>query len=790
MLVEIARQRNNLPVRFLSPLSIPTLGELQGRNGIGKSLTIKLLELLTGHQPWQGEEEAWRTLRDRLGPTSVTVSGLRNGQTIEWDLNPDAWPERPPLQVSVLGVSTTGGPIGVEARVVGIPVTLEQVRRTLEVHRLVGDETLEDSVAARIGHMETQAANEAELVRNRATDVRQVLAEATKALEPLSGRRERVLREKIDELRKRREGLGAQAEKDTRRAERLRQLEARDRTLGRIAELQSSTAAEKVGEELTRINQDLTAARRELDRRFDAAVADAQLRGKIEEAREEVERAHALLTRAVEDARHHAVEAGLGENAEGLEPDTVAELHENVSEEIRRLHETFATQDAVPLVRRTATTVKRALTRADPQSVLNHPIAVIHDGEVTGLELSAGIDAELARLDQAARHPSSEQIEQVISAASNRLQAIIELERALARRRRHTTALRNRRNALLALSAGAEGDAGEDYVRLEQQISELEDRRRELQGQHFRHTVLLGELRPGESLERATERLQRDILAAGVVVVADLADTREFVESQLRDLDYEVRRTGAELEEAVRDLASAEERRRLAVEALSKTALLQAMGGTAERFAGDDGPRAAEELLRAVERVTTSLNRLDVEVTGVAGAFGQIDRRAEELPSGQDVSRIDRVRVEAERAIVEALNQTVLRNELFDGGHVVAYDHRRKDHRRKVVKFQLGEASEPLTRSLAAFSSGERVFAYTQMRLRAISDTPQSTGNRIVVLDEFGAFLESRRIRALEDLVRGELLGHGVDRVLFILPLTTSVEVNAAGFVILDRTQG
>jgi hypothetical protein len=57
-----------------------------------------------------------------------------------------------------------------------------------------------------------------------------------------------------------------------------------------------------------------------------------------------------------------------------------------------------------------------------------------------------------------------------------------------------------------------------------------------------------------------------------------------------------------------------------------------------------------------------------------------------------------------------------------------------------------------------------------------------------VALDEFGAFLESRRIAALEDLVRDELLGHGIDAVLFILPLTSDVIVNEHGFALIDRS--
>jgi hypothetical protein len=40
---EIARERQDPPVRVLPLLTIPILGELQGRNGIGKSLSVKLL---------------------------------------------------------------------------------------------------------------------------------------------------------------------------------------------------------------------------------------------------------------------------------------------------------------------------------------------------------------------------------------------------------------------------------------------------------------------------------------------------------------------------------------------------------------------------------------------------------------------------------------------------------------------------------------------------------------------------------------------------------------------------
>lgn len=765
-------------MRVLRSLDVPVLGEMQGRNGIGKSLTIKLLQLLTGDQPWDGENEAWRTLRDSLGPTSVTVSGLNGGEWVEWDLVPSAWPERPPPDVATLYAPAEGGR-GIETRINGTAASLDDVRTALRVHRLVGDETLEDSVGARIEQMARRARQEAGAARSASADVRTVLSEAIEALEPLSGRVVRNLEKRIDELKNRRKRLVEETAKTQKRAGRLLSLETRSRSLERLERMQADEAAGKLDVELKGVNDELDQVRQERDRSFDAAVADVQLRQQIQSARTEVERVEALLQRAVDDARKQASEAGLNEDTKDLDAEAVTAAHDSVIDEIRRLRETQAAQDAVPLVRKATGSVKRTLSRVDPQSVLDHPFAVLRGEEFTGRELADGIDVELTRLTQTTRDPSAEALERQIGDASERLEAIVELQRALARQRRHTSALSNRRAALLELSGGAEGGASGSYVELERRISELEDQRRELQGDHFRYEILLDELGPGEDLERAKARLVRDVLAAGVVVTEDLGETRTAVEATLRELDYELRQIEVALDETQRDLASAVERRQLGAETLRHTALVGALQDHGVEIGAEVTEPVAEELLRAVERLMDGLNRLDVEAEGVTGAFQLIDA---EIDKNADTSRVDRVRSAAEKEIVVALNQSVLRHELFGDGTVEAYDHRRR-----IVTFRPVHAPTPVTRSLSAFSSGERVFAYTQMRLRAIPESEQPSTNRVVVLDEFGAFLESRRIRALERLVQDELLGRGIDRVLFILPLTTNAKVNDEGFAVLDR---
>ena len=53
------------------------------------------------------------------------------------------------------------------------------------------------------------------------------------------------------------------------------------------------------------------------------------------------------------------------------------------------------------------------------------------------------------------------------------------------------------------------------------------------------------------------------------------------------------------------------------------------------------------------------------------------------------------------------------------------------------------------SRPLEAFSSGEQAFAYTRARLGLLDDEDNPPQNRLVVLDEFGAFIAHDRLQQL-----------------------------------------
>ncbi len=116
------------------------LGLVEGRNGVGKSLAVRLLQLATGDQPFDSLPAAWRSLRAELDFVDITVSELRGAEEIKCRLATADWPESPAQPEDWIG----------EFWIDGTRATLADVRVLLRVLRVAGDETLADTIALRI----------------------------------------------------------------------------------------------------------------------------------------------------------------------------------------------------------------------------------------------------------------------------------------------------------------------------------------------------------------------------------------------------------------------------------------------------------------------------------------------------------------------------------------------------------------------------------------------------------------------------------------------------------------
>jgi hypothetical protein len=96
-----------------------------------------------------------------------------------------------------------------------------------------------------------------------------------------------------------------------------------------------------------------------------------------------------------------------------------------------------------------------------------------------------------------------------------------------------------------------------------------------------------------------------------------------------------------------------------------------------------------------------------------------------------------------------------------------------------------GERSRPLE----AFSSGEQAFAYTRARLAILDEEENPPANRLVALDEFGAFIAHDRLAALLAHLQDRVDDHPSDQVIVILPLTRDYASLAASSVGPDASR-
>jgi hypothetical protein len=77
---------------------------LEGRNGIGKSTLIRLLVLASGEQPYRADSRAWRSLKQSLGETAITISGLEGAPAAATlRFTPERWPDTPNALLPLMG---------------------------------------------------------------------------------------------------------------------------------------------------------------------------------------------------------------------------------------------------------------------------------------------------------------------------------------------------------------------------------------------------------------------------------------------------------------------------------------------------------------------------------------------------------------------------------------------------------------------------------------------------------------------------------------------------------------
>lgn len=114
------------------------LSTIEGRNGIGKTLAARVLQFVSGEQPFAALPKAWESFCNDLGLLTVTIDGFPGGEIVRCQLDSSSWRGRSEADCRV-----RPGDAFINDEV----ADWEAVRNLIQVRRIAGDEGLSETLA-------------------------------------------------------------------------------------------------------------------------------------------------------------------------------------------------------------------------------------------------------------------------------------------------------------------------------------------------------------------------------------------------------------------------------------------------------------------------------------------------------------------------------------------------------------------------------------------------------------------------------------------------------------------
>ncbi|MBO9534665.1 MAG: hypothetical protein J7513_16955 [Solirubrobacteraceae bacterium] len=741
---------------------------IEGRNGIGKTLSVRLLQLIGGTQPFDARAQ-WDSLKARLGNTEISISQMAGGEVLHFTFTPESWPglaadDDPPSEL--------GDWLG-HARINGESVSVADAASRLDVVRFNGNEDLEQTLRGRLDLYRRQAAAARSVVRSRILEIQDVVDPLIELVGRVDATKISADRKALVNAEETERGFRARLDAiELKRALVLDALDSRDRLAQ--AGSQAQMWAARSTEIASRLRE-IAAEQPKLEAAIDAAAAQQRRHGDVDRTLAEARKLErSRLTRRRNREREVAELRRLLGVTDSW--DEISELERATRARVKELEAERKALDANGSTLRLIDQLDAVLsgdagTGLDDQSLLVRPDEDLTVSEVrVGLEARAGQLREMPSTDAPATLLRQVQIERrKLFRATELKQKIGDLDRA-------QQLLNEATQEAATAAAKAEAAGGED-----ERIKELTADLVALEDEANRLALEQAELNAGVSLEggRSAEDAQADLaralddLGLGELDLPDaelasrseVADATRQLNSASAKVDLLRRNIAAqsgELEAVVATLTS-EPRFDIARTVPAIADLVASAGSEPARI--DDLARVlkhADEKLRKAESLIDQL----VEVTSTA-----MDSR-----SGRSPVLTEAIRRALNQELQDALNQPSIQELVFDDARVSSVDLLRRQLE------LLHEDGTSDTRGFATFSTGEQAFAFTQAR---ILELPRmGAPNRVLVLDEFGAFVAADRLPALEAFLASAPVHDIVDQVFVVLPLQADYETE------LEQTTG
>ncbi|KNY07887.1 hypothetical protein [Microbacterium sp. GCS4] len=727
---------------------------IEGQNGVGKSVAIQLLELIAGHVPSAlTAAPTWRSFRGNLGNTAVEIENMAGGSSARVVFTPDNWPIDPPEVTSdQFGVVTLDGN----------PATMSELAALIEVTTVRGDESLQDTVRSHIQRIESDLVQTTGIVRTRANELDEFVARFSsdwKRSDPAAVAERATEIKGLEEELARVKNLLTDAEQTAADLERAmeigRKMSSADADIKALLDRRASVKEEvdKFNAVIQNLEDDAKAAEEVLAAQGGSAAelsaAEKKLRGR-----------ETRLGNQQRDQARWAASLALPPD----KPVVAAELKSATTEQ-RRLAEEI---DKIDRSRRTQDVLRRIVPVLDGTAASDSDeiFMVIDENRFSGRQVRTGF---AARSDEIAASPRPEKA----------LETLTQMDK-IKRRIGGLNALRS--SMKLAERAAELVDEAKDELKVAQAKSEEATAAaatvREISEQIAATQSLL------TAAHQEAVELQEQI---GLNGVSSAKEARSTLSTLLAKLGLEEDQLGAAQATAAAQLRHAAQRVEDVRKSMSSAQQASESAGahiktllSEVRTAPDYAwlrdaltPQQQDDL--AAEDLSTFAIVRDVVLSVTDHVFNAADEldsltRLTHLLASPKPTKSEAAQLEAPMrdplsfALGESLradlNTESIRQRVFGGLTVEQLDLQSQ----VIVLAGDGRTEQ---RAMSAFSTGERAFAFTQARIKDLPPSPKP--NRLLVLDEFGAFISADRMPDLRDFL--ETLDDLADQIVIILPL-------------------
>jgi predicted nucleic acid-binding Zn-ribbon protein len=783
MRIAITQAEGSLP--FITELPSFGIGQLEGYNGVGKSLTVSVLELCAGVRP-RMEARAWQGFCEGMGRLTVTATELRETTRLEWVLEGELlWDRSRDADAAAAPELEWFAEVRVGDR---SAQSLDEIRRLFAVERVNGDVGLTEELAGRadVAVRELDGFATRLLSSDRLGMVETHIGELRRVLDELSldriSERAQVAARRRRECRAAEQVLRDAVERRAHVEDAVRLRARLDEIAVRGADLEAQIRA--LDDRIAPLTVQRRDVARQLDEAEKAAAQTGDLRAELESARRSYKRANTRLGNIMRDLAAANQRAGIDDDDDPGR--RRAELEEHLADLRRRRLEADAGPAVIELIDR----VHPPITHAIARGLAEQPLLSAPARAPSAWTIAEVADALGRRRDELSDIPSprhAQRIDDEISVVTSQLAALREVERLREQRARAAQRLNEAQQRSHDLTERLDRATSE-------RLDELRDARRALDDQ-------LSEL----GGERAVLTYRRDSLGAPQErdalsgQLSALLDQLGVSEQEL-DAAYAAALQAAEQERDafihLRELersAAGEHERDVAhvqrtIDALRSESQHTWIAASALSLPTTEQPLADQ--LEALARLQVAARRADDRLTDFRQLFpgirASLEAVADEL-RGRTPKAAVRVRevfdwLERDAASWFAdddFRAALLGEQAAD----VAVDLRTRQ-----VSWTSGDG-ERHTKPIEALSSGERAFAFTQARLALLQQRAGSVANRLIALDEFGAFVSANRIRQLSEYLHRWRETHQGDQILVILPANQDYATlaRATGGVQADR---